>query len=557
MKASAKKHETKNIRELQEILAAERREKSLLVKYVREKVDQLLNVMGTSPINPHELDDQTLLELDPIGIICGSFSHVLNNLEKTNEELALARDEIETIFDTAGAAIMVVNPQREIIAYNRKVDDFFLKGEHDVLGRDCRDVVCKDNFVHAKCAFERVVDQGLSDKNLEWSLGNRSFDVVGKPIRDPEGHITHVVLSYNDISDRKRSMLALRDALLEAREAKNRIKGILRSVEDAVIVTDHEGTIQLMNETAERLLSGCRNPGEFEAGFPARLHGHLLEGRNASGLWVSDLKLVTEEGSEKIYQARSSLIPQDGAERGGVVTLLQEVTREREIEQLKSDFVSTAAHELRTPLSTILGFSELILNEENVSLEDMQEYIGIIHHKAEGLSQIVNNLLDISRIESGEGLQLDLERCSVKELCQDALLGFTVQGKQYTFDIVLPGKDIYVQADRFAMAQVLENILSNAVKYSPQHSVITLEAQQTGEEVFICVSDQGIGMSEEEVARVFDKFFRADASNTAAPGTGLGMTIVKHIVEAHGGRVWVESPSHKGCRVCFTLQHVE
>jgi len=236
---------------------------------------------------------------------------------------------------------------------------------------------------------------------------------------------------------------------------------------------------------------------------------------------------------------------------------LQEVTREREIEQLKSYFVSTAAHELRTPLSTILGFSELILNEENVSLEDMQEYIGIIHHKAEGLSQIVNNLLDISRIESGEGLQLDLERCSVKELCQDALLGFTVQGKQYTFDIVLPGKDIYVQADRFAMAQVLENILSNAVKYSPQHSVITLEAQQTGEEVFICVSDQGIGMSEEEVARVFDKFFRADASNTAAPGTGLGMTIVKHIVEAHGGRVWVESPSHKGCRVCFTLQHVE
>jgi len=267
MKASAKKHETKNIRELQEILAAERREKSLLVKYVREKVDQLLNVMGTSPINPHELDDQTLLELDPIGIICGSFSHVLNNLEKTNEELALARDEIETIFDTAGAAIMVVNPQREIIAYNRKVDDFFLKGEHDVLGRDCRDVVCKDNFVHAKCAFERVVDQGLSDKNLEWSLGNRSFDVVGKPIRDPEGQITHVVLSYNDISDRKRSMLALRDALLEAREAKNRIKGILRSVEDAVIVTDHEGTIQLMNETAERLLSGCRNPGEFEAVF--------------------------------------------------------------------------------------------------------------------------------------------------------------------------------------------------------------------------------------------------------------------------------------------------
>ncbi|PLY04478.1 MAG: histidine kinase, partial [Desulfuromonas sp.] len=240
-------------------------------------------------------------------------------------------------------------------------------------------------------------------------------------------------------------------------------------------------------------------------------------------------------------------------ERGGVVTFLHEVTREREIEKLKSEFVSTAAHELRTPLSTILGFSELILNERDLPAEDLREYVGIIHQKAEGLALIVSDLLDISRIEAGDSLPLEPEQCDLKELCEDALLGFKVYGDKYTFELSLPETEISVKADRFAIAQVLENILSNAVKYSPEGSVITLEVDAQKEEAQICVADQGMGMFPEQVERVYDKFYRADASNTAIPGTGLGMTIVKHIVDAHGGKVWIDSAPQQGTRVYFTL----
>ncbi len=534
-------------------LDARQHERDLLIKYIRDKVDQLLDVMGTSPINPHELDDQTLIELDPIGIICSSFSHVLENLRKTNSELRLARDEIETIFDTAGAAIMVLNPQRRIVAYNRKVDEFFLHGRKRVLGMDCSEVVCAGGGRRENCSFERVVAQGLADKNLEWTFQGRSFDVIGKPILDEHGNVTHVILSYNDISDRKRSMQALRDALLEAHEAKNRINGILRSVEDALIVSDNTGNVVLKNQAAEKLLSGASNLAEAQGEFATKLFEHLRCGDEQQGLWVTDITHSSGEGSEIIFQARSSRVSQRQGERGGVVTFLHEVTREREVERLKSEFVSTAAHELRTPLSTILGFSELILNELQLPADDLREYVGIIHQKAEGLALIVNDLLDISRIEAGDGLQLETERCPIKQLCDDALLGFKVHGNKYTFEIAVPAEDVYVKADRFAIAQVLENILSNAVKYSPEGSVVMFEVEVQGEDARICIADQGVGMTPEQLGRVFDKFYRADASNTAIPGTGLGMTIVKHIVEAHGGRVWIESKPQQGTQVFFTL----
>ena len=543
-----------SVDELIEQLIEQRRDNDHLVAYIREKIDQLLEIMGTSAINPNELDDQTLLELDPIGIICDSFAHVLDNLKHVNEELSLARDEIQTIFDTAGAAIMVLSPERKILAYNHKVEEFFLRGKQDAAGKKCQDVICADARTRGGCTFDRVVNKGLEDRRLEWSFNERSFDVVGRPIRNTRGDITHVILSYNDISERKHAVMALREALLEAREAKNRIKGILGSVQDALIVTDDVGRISLRNQAAERLLGGLSDLAlAAEGSFAHKLFEHLKRIDQEHSPWVSDLTDASQTGAARVYQARSSFVEHADDERGGVITLLHDVTRDREVDRLKSDFVSTAAHELRTPLSTILGFSELILNEEKLPLADLHEYIGIVHQKAEGLAQIVNDLLDISRIESGDGLKLDFEKCNVREVCEDALLGYQVCDERYSFDMSEVPGDVVVMGDRFALAQVMENILSNAIKYSPDGTPITIQAEIDGDVCRLCVADMGMGMSLEQKDRIFEKFYRADASNTAISGTGLGMTIVKHIVEAHGGRVWVESERGTGTQVFFTL----
>jgi len=532
-----------------------RQQNAQLVAYVRRKVDQLLEVMGTSHINPDELDDQMLLDLDPIGIVCHSFSHVLANLRETNDELRFARDEIRTVFDTAGTAIMVLNPRQEIVAFNHKVDEFFLAGERSVVGRTCREVICGDAYRHDCCGFESIINDKKDEIHLEWVMGERCFDVTAKAIKDDQGGITHVVLSYNDITERKRSMLTLRDALMQAQESRNRINSILLSVEDALIVTDAAGLVVMANETGNELLNGVLELPRASAddGLAVQLYAHLQSGQEPQGIWVGDLTLAPLYREPRVFQARTSRVPQQGKEGGGCVTLLHEVTREREIERLKSEFVSTAAHELRTPLSTILGFSELILNEENLPIDDLREYVGIVHQKAEGLSLIVNDLLDISRIESGEGLNLEVEECSLKELCNSALLGFSIYKDRYAFKLNLPAQDVRVNADRYAISQVLENVIGNAIKYSPAGSLITLEADVIGGECHVCVCDEGIGMSNEQAQRIFDKFYRADASNTAVPGTGLGMTIVKYIIEAHGGKVWVSSIPGEGTTVHFTL----
>jgi len=546
-------HSTSSVRALRQRLEAQQQANRRLTDYVRSKIDQLLEVMGSSPINPDELDDETLLDLDPIGIICSSFSHVLSNLRETNIQLGLARDEIQTIFDTAGAAILVLDTSRRIVAYNRKVEEFFLPEYARVIGRDCQEVICNGDPPRQGCSFEHVLKRQVAEKNLDWSFRGRSFDVVGKPILNRDGNVTHVVLCYTDVSDRKRSMMALRDALTESHEVRTRINGILRSVEDPLIVSEAGGEIQLQNAPAEALLAGCRNLGcAPDDSFAATLRRHLQSGTAQQGFWTADLAVETPQGA-RVYQARTSSISHQGNKGVGFVTFLHDVTREREIERLKSEFVSTAAHELRTPLSTILGFSELILNEESLSDHDLRDYIGIVHQKAEGLAQIVNDLLDISRIESGEGLQLELSDCSLRQLCDDALLGYRVYADRYTFELVLPDDEVLLTIDRFGMAQVFENILSNAVKYSPPGSIIRCDGGVSGAQCHVRITDQGIGMNREQLERVFDKFYRADASNTAIPGTGLGMTIVKHIIEAHDGEVWVESVPSQGTTVHFTL----
>jgi len=242
---------------------------------------------------------------------------------------------------------------------------------------------------------------------------------------------------------------------------------------------------------------------------------------------------------------------------------------------MKTEFISTAAHELRTPLTSIQGFSEILLMRDDLNPEKKKKYLGYINKQSVALGAIINDLLDISRIESGRSFELNKVPCNAGDAIRQTIPYFAEHYKEHLFEVILPEEPMELYVDKEKMEQVLKNLLSNAVKYSPDGGTICVTAKRISDfgmrnaeltdaeeiseirspqsAIEISVADQGIGMTPEQVEKVFDKFYRVDASDTAIEGTGLGMTVVKHIVEAHGGTIRIESEFGKGTTVKFTI----
>jgi signal transduction histidine kinase len=269
-------------------------------------------------------------------------------------------------------------------------------------------------------------------------------------------------------------------------------------------------------------------------------------------------EITTADG--RVWLIRGYPARNDEGEIEGAVELCLDITERkraeellRESDRMKTEFISTAAHELRTPLTSILGFSQVLLSPENLSDAERKEFLAYIHQQARALSGMVADLLDIARIESGQGLALKRVFCAAGELViqlSPFLQGGTERSR---FELAITAEATPLLVDKAKMAEVFENLLSNALKYSPPGSPIRIAGEIVGESYRFSVVDRGIGMTPEQVARVFDKFYRADASDTAVGGLGLGMSIVRNIVEAHGGRIWVESEPDRGTTAHFSL----
>jgi len=248
-----------------------------------------------------------------------------------------------------------------------------------------------------------------------------------------------------------------------------------------------------------------------------------------------------------------------------ILVVVRDITHEKiaertliEMDKLKNEFISTAAHELRTPLTAIMGFAELLndpVQQWGFSDEQKTDFIQEIFDRGLALKGIVDDLLDISRIESGRDIDLKLEKTSLQSVIKKSVDLFKSQYRAHDFKTKLPPEVMSVQVniDRHRMTQVIENLLSNAVKYSPEGSLVSIEGKINQDVIEISISDNGIGMTEEETNRVFDKFYRADSSATGIGGFGLGMSIAKQIVEAHNGEISVESEKDKGTTFTFTL----
>ncbi len=212
------------------------------VTYVRRKIHQLLLVMGTLPLRPEELDDQTLLDLDPIGIIADSFAQVLDHLNQTNDKLKMANREIQAILSAAGVGILVLNKEMRIEAFNHKLRELFLRSEGEVIGKPCYELLCKRHDPPEKCTFEKVFASRAGAHLTAWEFGDRLFDVAGAPIKNRFGDVTHVVIVYNDITDRVRTEKALR-------ETGQMYHNVFEHASDLIQSVGPDGAFKFVNRT--------------------------------------------------------------------------------------------------------------------------------------------------------------------------------------------------------------------------------------------------------------------------------------------------------------------
>jgi PAS domain S-box-containing protein len=367
-----------------------------------------------------------------------------------------------------------------------------------------------------------------------------------------------------EIAERTLAQTSLIEALETSRRDHEKLNGILRSVGDGLIVTDHQLMVLHMNAAAEQLL---RLPLEkvlgqsldrlsAAANLPDKVRERLA-GVHTSP--VFDFELPSDDPKQPhVYQARISRLESD-QHGAGVVLLIHDVTRERELERLKNAFLGMAAHELNTPLAAILGFSELLSSEDaaaDLSAQQRAEYLHLIHSKALELSRLVDDLLDISRVEAGQPLVLEYEAIRLDEIVRDVVRPFQEKSPRHHFELHLATAQTQLVADPWRLRQVINNLVSNAVKYSPQGGLVKVALESADGRCRLTVSDQGIGMTAEQVEHIFDRFYRADSSNTAVHGVGLGMSIVRHIILAHCGEIKVESWPGHGTTVIVNLPRV-
>lgn len=363
-----------------------------------------------------------------------------------------------------------------------------------------------------------------------------------------------------------------------------RFRELIEGAPDAILEVNRDGRILLVNDEAERLFH-CRRedligklvedfvPRRFRATHTLhRDHYHDRPTRRPMGssldLWAQrpdgsefpvDIKLSPLQTEMEI---RVMCVVRDITERRRVEEQIQLLNKDleqqnREVERanrLKGEFLASVSHELRTPLNAIVGFSHLLGEQREGLNEEQKRFVGYISQGARHLLTLINDILDLSKIEAGR-LELRAERVAIASVLEEVLVAVrpSAELKQLHLDSQVPS-NLEIVADRTRFKQILFNLLSNAVKFTPIDGAVTIEAHVGDDGFQLRVSDTGIGIAPEEIDAIFEKFHQASATTKGIrEGTGLGLAITKSLVELHGGRIWAESKVGSGSKFFVDL----
>lgn len=351
-------------------------------------------------------------------------------------------------------------------------------------------------------------------------------------------------------------------------DEKERVDNVIHNLAEGVMVVDKTGKVLLMNPAAEKLL-GVKQADKVGKPVTENLKEDQLVSLASGNLKDADentkkVEVISlNDDTKRVLQASTAVIENENGQTVGMVSVLSDVTRQKQLEELKDKFVANVSHELRTPLVAIEKSLALILEKELGDVTpDQQRFLEIARRNIGRLSRLINDLLDVSKLEAGK-MNLKHELISVKDAVQGVVgtLQTWANDKKVDLKMELSDEKMTLECDPDRLTQVLTNLAGNAMKFTPEGGTITIDAKDgitepgiQGACVEIGIRDTGIGIAPEDQAKIFQKFVQVSLDQPkGVSSTGLGLTIVKEIVELHGGRVWVESEPGKGSRFAFRI----
>lgn len=393
--------------------------------------------------------------------------------------------------------------------------------------------------------FANEASQGLLKQALEAGVSDVIFPPLGVP--DIAKVVENSLQKARRIGDWTRREVRRTTASLERRiNELVKLDTIIEHIEDGVMILDEQQRILLINPAMRRAFGLWQEDFRSKPVREVILHpdlNALLDKKEA----IPHHEIAFDDG--RVYNAQCATIPSVG-----IAITIQDITYLRQIDRLKSEFINTISHDLRSPLTAVLGYTELL--ERVGTLNNAQrEFIQRIQASIQNITSLVNDLLDLGRIEAGVDTQKEL--LPLDSLVQLAVESIESQAseKGQRVHVTLPadGQAVEMRGDPIRLRQMIDNLLNNAVKYTPEGGEITVELERQNGQVILRVSDTGPGIPPADQPHIFEKFYRATNVPKGVGGSGLGLAIVKSIVESHHGRIWVESVLGKGSTFVVVL----
>ncbi|MEK5521084.1 cell wall metabolism sensor histidine kinase WalK [Heyndrickxia sp. FSL W8-0423] len=337
---------------------------------------------------------------------------------------------------------------------------------------------------------------------------------------------------------------------------RRKLSSILSHMTDGVIATDRRGKIILINEPAADMLDVSRETvlsKELVSLLKIEDLHHFEDLLNEQDSVILD---YSKKDEPYILRASFSVIQSETGFVSGLITVLHDITEQEKIDMERREFVSNVSHELRTPLTTMRSYLEALADGAWEDKEIAPRFLTVTQNETERMIRLVNDLLKLSKMDSRD-YQLNKEWVNIIEYFHHVIDRFEMAKEQnVTFKRKLPNADLFVEVDLDKLTQVLDNIISNALKYSPEGGQITFRARELNEMIELSISDQGMGIPKDNLKKIFERFYRVDKARTRKMGgSGLGLAIAKEMVEAHGGEIWARSEEGKGTTIYLTLPY--
>ncbi len=498
---------------------------------------------------------------------------------------SITKDALESLqllkaaLDSSITGIVITDnslPDNPIVYCNESFERLTGYGRDEIIGRNCRFLQAKDRKQAQRDYLKKAIEAGDSckvelrnykkDGTLFWN------ELYLSPIKNEEGRITHFIGVQHDITDRKKAEHDLQyekeqiEKIVQKRThdlnaSHEYLNSILQTVRESLVVLDPSYNVLSVNNhfltTFKVNASETQGKSLYELGngqWNIKPLKDLIEGILPTSNPVLGFEVDHEfpHIGRKLMLLNAYRIELEGEFKDRILLAIEDITDKRAIEQRKDDFLSVASHELKTPLTTIKGYVQLIQRLlPPTSSQKLKDVLNTTAIHIDRLNQLVKDLLDVSRIQTGNA-SIHADYFNVNKMVEEV-----IEGLKYSITshkIHLNGQvDQEVYGDEAQLSQVVINLISNAIKYSPKADCVDISLSKVSDYLKVSVTDYGVGISQADQEKIFQRFYRVGAVQKHFPGMGIGLYICQQIIEQHFGYLWVESEEGKGSTFSFTL----